>query len=114
MTMFPTMTIPESLSVDECAEGSHNCSAYASCTDTPNSYACDCISGYSGDGYSCTPKVPPDVNIGPVEIQGLVVGETITITCNATGFPDDFSYLWTVDETAIPNQRGPVFRLVLT
>ncbi|XP_066263221.1 uncharacterized protein [Branchiostoma lanceolatum] len=96
--------------VDECAEGTHNCSAYASCTDTPNSYICDCVSGYSGDGVSCILKVPPKVNIRPSQIQNLVVRETITITCNATGFPDDFSYRWTVDETAIPNQRGHVFR----
>ncbi|XP_066263884.1 uncharacterized protein [Branchiostoma lanceolatum] len=53
--------------------------------------------------------VPPEVIIGPSEAE-VIVGETVTITCDATGFPSDYNYLWTVDGTVVPNQRGAVFR----
>ncbi|KAI8496384.1 hypothetical protein Bbelb_256830 [Branchiostoma belcheri] len=54
--------------------------------------------------------VPPEVSICPSEIEDLAVGETVTITCNTTGFPTDYNYQWTVDGTVVPNQGGPVFR----
>ncbi|CAH1249318.1 ADGRG4 [Branchiostoma lanceolatum] len=54
--------------------------------------------------------IPPEVSIRPSEIQDLVIGETVTITCDATGFPSDYNYQWTVDGTVVPNQRGAVFR----
>eukprot|EP00058_Branchiostoma_floridae_P013013 XP_002598501.1 hypothetical protein BRAFLDRAFT_66878 [Branchiostoma floridae] len=54
--------------------------------------------------------VPPEVSIRPSEIEDLVIGETITITCKAAGFPSDYSYQWTVDGTVVPDQRDAVFR----
>ncbi|XP_078702564.1 uncharacterized protein LOC144928211 isoform X2 [Branchiostoma floridae x Branchiostoma belcheri] len=54
--------------------------------------------------------VPPEVFIGPSKAQEVIVGETVTITCNTTGFPTDYNYQWTVDGTVVPNQGGPVFR----
>eukprot|EP01006_Ploeotia_vitrea_P029723 TRINITY_DN62208_c0_g1_i1.p1 TRINITY_DN62208_c0_g1~~TRINITY_DN62208_c0_g1_i1.p1 ORF type:complete len:1202 (+),score=249.69 TRINITY_DN62208_c0_g1_i1:55-3660(+) len=40
--------------VNECTNGSHDCDANASCTDTADSFTCACNTGYSGDGRSCT------------------------------------------------------------
>ena len=40
--------------IDECAEGSHNCSMYAVCTDTEGSFNCTCNPGFEGDGVNCT------------------------------------------------------------
>ncbi|XP_066271717.1 mucin-22-like [Branchiostoma lanceolatum] len=40
--------------VDECADETDDCSPYASCSNTPGSFSCDCNSGYSGDGVTCT------------------------------------------------------------
>ena len=39
--------------VDECSEGTHNCSAV--CVNTPGGFQCGCSSGYqlSEDGVSC-------------------------------------------------------------
>ncbi|XP_078620666.1 uncharacterized protein LOC144887358 isoform X2 [Branchiostoma floridae x Branchiostoma japonicum] len=54
--------------------------------------------------------VPPEVSIRPSEIADLVIGETVTITCKAAGFPSDYSYQWTVDRTVVPDQRDAVFR----
>lgn len=39
--------------VDECAEMTHSCSVYATCTDTPGGHTCDCDDGYIGDGQVC-------------------------------------------------------------
>ncbi|XP_041376626.1 latent-transforming growth factor beta-binding protein 1-like [Gigantopelta aegis] len=39
--------------VNEC-QGSNNCHADATCTDTPASFQCDCNPGFSGDGVTCS------------------------------------------------------------
>ncbi|XP_027055606.1 protein crumbs-like [Pocillopora damicornis] len=39
--------------VDECAEGSHECSVDAVCNNTKGSYKCTCKPGYHGDGLTC-------------------------------------------------------------
>ena len=44
------------LDVDECSTGNNSCHVNASCTNTDGSYECDCISGFSGDGYNCSSK----------------------------------------------------------
>ena len=33
------------------------CSNDAICGNTAGSYTCECVPGYSGDGYSCTGKI---------------------------------------------------------
>ena len=40
--------------IDECATGAHACASSGGvCTNTAGAYSCDCVSGYSGDGYVC-------------------------------------------------------------
>ena len=39
--------------VDECALGSHNCHAQATCRDTAAGFECTCRPGYTGDGRAC-------------------------------------------------------------
>src|SRR6266567_2458059 len=36
-----------------CALGTDNCSAHATCTDTPKGFSCACKPGFSGDGVIC-------------------------------------------------------------
>ena len=38
---------------DECTGGEANCDRNAKCINTLGSYKCDCVPGYSGDGYTC-------------------------------------------------------------
>lgn len=45
------------LDTDECATGTHNCSADAMCINTEGSYNCTCNPGYNGDGRVCTGKL---------------------------------------------------------
>jgi hypothetical protein len=42
------------LDIDECSEGSHNCSKYAKCKNSHGGYSCECHTGYEGDGETCT------------------------------------------------------------
>ncbi|XP_064119237.1 fibrillin-1-like [Macrobrachium nipponense] len=42
------------LAKDECMDGTHNCSQNAECTDKIFSFACSCVTGYSGDGFECS------------------------------------------------------------
>ena len=39
--------------VNECETNNGNCSADASCSNTPGGFACDCLPGYDGDGVDC-------------------------------------------------------------
>lgn len=39
--------------INECDNGDA-CSVFANCTDTEGSYYCNCTSGYSGDGHTCS------------------------------------------------------------
>ncbi|XP_022803780.1 uncharacterized protein LOC111341092 [Stylophora pistillata] len=40
--------------IDECREGTHNCSLLAVCRNTKGSYNCTCKPGYHGNGRSCS------------------------------------------------------------
>ena len=40
--------------IDECVDESHNCDTNAQCTDIDGSFSCECNSGYSGNGVTCT------------------------------------------------------------
>ncbi|NVJ15492.1 EGF domain-containing protein [Myxococcus sp. AM010] len=39
--------------VNECMNGTAQCSVNAFCTNTPGSYTCTCRPGYSGNGWTC-------------------------------------------------------------
>ena len=40
--------------MDECTDGSHNCSVNAWCYNVIGSFNCTCILGFGGDGVNCT------------------------------------------------------------
>ncbi len=41
--------------IDECSLGTATCDPNAACTNTPGSYTCACLTGFSGDGQTCAP-----------------------------------------------------------
>jgi len=60
--MYTTVTAAKNLTkflvcsdtdVNECTQGTANCSKYATCTNTFGSYKCSCNNGYHGDGFTC-------------------------------------------------------------
>ena len=42
------------LDINECANGTHNCSVNAVCNNTRGSYICTCKEGFHGNGLNCT------------------------------------------------------------
>ena len=42
--------IPIIIDIDECSDGSSNCTTDSTCLNTQGSYSCICPEGYSGDG----------------------------------------------------------------
>jgi len=40
--------------VNECVNNNGNCHSQAKCTNTPGSFTCTCLDGYSGDGITCS------------------------------------------------------------
>ncbi len=40
--------------IDECATDMDNCSANAVCNNLVGSFGCECNTGFSGDGVTCT------------------------------------------------------------
>jgi len=83
------------INVNECASGTHDCQSNATCVDNPNSYTCQCNTGYSGNGDVCSaqtactaPSTGCDTNatcIGPVGSTACVcnpgyVGNGLTCT----------------------------------
>ena len=49
---------------DECATGTHSCSADAMCINTEGSYNCTCNPGYIGDGRVCSGKLGKKLSTG--------------------------------------------------
>lgn len=43
-----------STDIDECLDISHNCHLSANCTNNAGSFSCSCLTGYTGDGISCS------------------------------------------------------------
>ena len=41
---------------NECSDGTHLCSANATCVNTDGGYNCSCDPGYEGNGFNCTSK----------------------------------------------------------
>ena len=44
---------PQYTDDNECTMGTNNCHTNAECTNTPGSFSCACVEGYSGDGVDC-------------------------------------------------------------
>ena len=41
------------LDIDECDRVEHICVEHATCINNDGSYTCDCLEGFTGDGFSC-------------------------------------------------------------
>ena len=53
---FGFFSLIQTLDTDECVDGTHDCHANATCTNTPDSFTCACNSGFHGDGKTCSGK----------------------------------------------------------
>ena len=64
--------------IDECAEGTHNCSQFADCANTIGSYVCSCLEGFldEGRGFVCTGRLSVDC-----ELDFIVCCKSKSATC---------------------------------
>ena len=51
---FTLRTILNLTDINECEEGTHDCSNFAKCVNVPGDYDCHCLVGFEGDGMTCT------------------------------------------------------------
>ncbi len=82
-----TSTREVTVSVNECAGGTAECGANATCTDTANGYTCTCNSGYSGNGDVCSATNQACSTPGVCSANATCVGGS-TCVCN-TGYTGD-------------------------
>ena len=55
--VFPIESVAMNFTdINECADGTSNCSADAMCDNTEGSYRCKCKPGFTGDGRTCKGK----------------------------------------------------------
>ena len=40
--------------INECNDSTHMCSDNATCINAPGSYECECLDGFTGDGFNCS------------------------------------------------------------
>merc|ERR1712136_468980 len=52
---------------NECTDGTSNCHADATCTNTKGSFLCTCNTGYTGDGVTCRDINECDLEPCPLE-----------------------------------------------
>ncbi|KAI8511658.1 complement activation, classical pathway [Branchiostoma belcheri] len=86
----PDATCTNTPDVDECVDGSHSCDPDATCTNTPGSFTCACNPGYSGDGFTCTDDdecADGSHNCSP-DASCANTNGSFTCTCN-TGYIGD-------------------------
>lgn len=51
------------VAMNECALGTHDCSADAACVDTPSSFECMCAAGFVGDGHGAEGCLSDDASL---------------------------------------------------
>jgi hypothetical protein len=77
-----TATRDVTVSVNECAGGTHDCNANATCTDTVEGFACTCNTGYAGNGDVCSAQVACGVTPTLCDANAACVGGSQCV-CNA-------------------------------
>ena len=65
--------------IDECALGTDDCHADATCTNNDSSFSCACKGGYTGDGVTCT------------DINECIDGEPCHAAATCTNNPGSFT-----------------------
>lgn len=66
--------------LNECAQESNDCSAFADCFNTDGSYECQCQDGYTGDGQLCVVEqiLAPECRVGSNDCGPNAVCVTLT------------------------------------
>jgi hypothetical protein len=76
-----------SITIDECSAGLHDCQGNASCVETAESFTCQCNSGYTGNGDTCSALVNCGATPSLCDANASCVSGTSCV-CNA-GYTGD-------------------------
>ncbi|MEO6602837.1 MAG: SUMF1/EgtB/PvdO family nonheme iron enzyme, partial [Polyangiaceae bacterium] len=80
--------------VNECTDGTNNCSANATCTNKIGSFSCACKTGYSGNGVACAAVCGDGIRAGTEACDdgGTAAGDGCSATCTVeSGYKCDIS-----------------------
>jgi cysteine-rich repeat protein len=90
--------------IDECAAGTDDCDANATCSNTVGSFKCMCNSGYTGSGTTCTDINECATNNGGCDANATCTNKpgTRTCTCNS-GYTGSGTTCTDIDECATNN-----------
>ena len=76
--------------IDECAQGSDDCHADATCTNTVGSFTCACDAGYTGDGVTCTDIDECSLGTDSCDVNATCENNLGSYTCACnTGYTGD-------------------------
>lgn len=75
-------TAETTVSIDECAAGTHDCQANATCVDTAEGFTCQCNNGFTGNGDTCNAQVSCGVTPTLCDANASCVNGT-SCACNA-------------------------------
>jgi hypothetical protein len=93
--------------VDECREGTDNCSDHATCTDTDGGFTCACKAGYSGDGVTCNKLCTPMIVGAGVERCVLVHEDGGIDLFMSPSDTEPWKQTYDQGDEPQPNQCGP-------
>jgi hypothetical protein len=79
-----TSTRDATIGVNECAGGTHDCNANATCNDTIEGFTCSCNAGYTGNGDVCSAMANCGLTPALCDTNATCVG-TSSCVCN-TGY----------------------------
>jgi len=54
--LFKIVVKCDDVDIIECDTDNGGCSSAATCTNIVGSFTCDCLTGYTGDGFTCDGK----------------------------------------------------------
>jgi hypothetical protein len=77
-----TSTRDVTVAVNECAGGTHDCNANATCSDTTEGFTCSCNSGYTGNGDVCSAQASCGVTPALCDTNATCVGGSSCV-CNS-------------------------------
>ncbi|XP_023943283.2 nidogen [Bicyclus anynana] len=113
----------EGMGIEKCeprqltCEVTHECGVNAACVLKNDSYACSCLEGYIGDGYTCTPDCRTNINLCDIHATCVKTMDAYECQCN-NGYHGSGDYCDLVSREAgnflVTSEGASVYRVPFT